>query len=90
VIYTPKVLPANGIEVSHNKDGFCLIFRFQTPDGLQEAVYIAISPAGAKTALEMLGKDIQVYEKEAGPITAWPLQNGNGTADKVTVNHLST
>jgi hypothetical protein len=78
-----KVLPANAVEVSHNKEAFCLVFRFQAPDGHQEAVYISISPAGAQTTVDLMSKEIQDYEKETGQaVTAWPVnptQTRNGT-----------
>jgi len=85
----PKILPSNAVEVSHNKETFCLIFRFQSPDGHVEAVYIVISPAGAKTTADLLGKEIQEYEKQAGTITPWTVQNHNST-DSTSQNHLSS
>jgi hypothetical protein len=78
----PKVLPANAVEVSHNKEAFCLVFRFQSPDH-QEAVYISISPAGAQTTVDLISKELQEFEKETGQaVTAWevnPNQTRNGT-----------
>lgn len=77
------VLPANAVEVSHNKEAFCLVFRFQSPDRYQETVYISISPAGAKTTVDLMIKELQDFEKETGQaVTAWPtnpVQTRNGT-----------
>jgi hypothetical protein len=78
-----KVLAANAVEVSHNREAFCLVFRFQSPDGHQEAVYISISPAGAQTTVDLTSKELQDYEKETGQaVTPWPtnpVQSRNGT-----------
>lgn len=69
----PKVvLPANVVEVSHNKEAFCIIFRFQSPDGHQEAVYISISPAGARTTQNLISKEIEAFERETRQaVTPW-------------------
>jgi hypothetical protein len=78
----PKVLPANSVEVSHNKEAFCLVFKFQSPDGHQDAVYISISPAGAQTTIDLMNKEMQDYEKEIGQaVTPWPVNQvqKNGT-----------
>jgi hypothetical protein len=82
-----KVLLANAVEVSHNKETFCLIFRFQSPDGQVETVYIVLTPPGGKTAADLLGREIQLYEKEAGAITPWTTQKTNNSTGP---NHLST
>lgn len=83
-----KVLPANAVEIGHNKESFCLTFRFQSPDGHLEAVYIVISPSGAKTTADLLNREIQDYEKETGhSVTAWAIANHNNT--KNAENHLT-
>jgi hypothetical protein len=82
-----KVLPANSVEVAHNKEAFILVFRFQASDGQAEAVYIVLSPSGAKTTADLLGREIQLYEKEAGAITPWTTQKTNNSTGP---NHLST
>jgi hypothetical protein len=82
----PKVLPANAVEVSHNQEAFCLVFRFQSSDGHQEAVYISISPAGAKTTVALIDREIHDYEKETGLVVhAWEMSPNNQTK-----NHLSS
>lgn len=81
-----KVLPANAVEVSHNKEAFCLIFRFQSPDGRQEVVYISISLAGARTTAALIDREIRDYEKETGLVVhAWDM-----SPNSQTKNHLSS
>jgi len=84
-----RVLPANAIEVSHNKEAFCLIFRFQAADAHQEAVYISISPAGAKTTSALIGREIQEYERETG-LTVAPWEMPQSTLTQMSKNHLSS
>jgi len=84
-----KVLPANAVEISHNKEAFSLIFRFQSPDGQQESIYVVIAPAGAKTTADLLSKQIQEYEKEAGTITPWTTHISNSPANTDN-NHLAS
>lgn len=81
-------MPANAVEVARNKEAFSLIFKFQSPDGHQEAVYIVISPSGAKTTVDLLNKEVQDYEKEAGTITPWITQNHSNNS--TSPNHLSS
>jgi len=68
----PKTLFCNGFEVGHSKEAFCLIFKYMSPDGtIVESVYIAISPAGAKTLIEQLVAEMKDYEKEHGQVETW-------------------
>lgn len=85
--YMPKVLYCNAVEVSHNQEAFCLVFRFQSPDRrYQETVYISISPAGAKTTVALIDREIHDYEKETGlTVHAWEMAPNNQTK-----NHLSS
>jgi hypothetical protein len=79
----PKVLYCNAVEVSRNREAFCLVFRFQSPDRYQETLYISISAAGAKTTVNLINREMTDYEKETGQaVTAWPVtsnQTRNGT-----------
>jgi hypothetical protein len=82
-----KILPANAVEVGHNTENFILIFRFQGPDGTQETVYISTSPAGAKTTLDLLGKELQDYETEVGhTVNPW----NHNTTQKPNGHSLSS
>jgi len=68
----PKVLFCNSFEVGHNKEAFCLIFKFQGPNGnTVEATYVAVSPPGTKTLLEQLIAEMNDYEKEHGKVEPW-------------------
>jgi len=69
---TPKSLYCNGFEVGHSKEAFCLILKYMSPDGtVVESVYVAISPAGAKTLNEQLAAEMKDYEKEHGQVEPW-------------------
>jgi len=74
-----RVLYANSLEISHTKEAFLLVFRFQAPDGFQEAVYVSLSPAGASILEDMLGKELKSYIEKFGNITVeWTApQNAN-------------
>ena len=86
----PKVLYCNAVEASHNREAFCLVFRFQAPDGHQESVYISISPAGAKITVDLINKEIADYEKETAPTVApWGTVEPNFGRPPER-NHLST
>lgn len=83
MIVLGKVLFCNSFEIGHTKEAFILILRFESPDGYKETVYVTISPAGAATFNEHLGKEIEQYEKEHGKIVvdAWKTQNPNNSND---------
>jgi len=87
VIETPETLFCNSFEIGHNKEAFCLIFKFQNPNGeIVKTVYITISPSGAKTLIEQLTAEMKDYEKEHGSVEPW----GNPTVLKALVqNHNS-
>lgn len=70
VITLNKVLPANAVEVSRNKETFQLTFRYQNGEH-QETVFVVISPSGAKTTNQLLNEEIESYEKESGKIEPW-------------------
>jgi len=68
----PKTLFCNGFEVGHNKEVFCLIFKFQSPDGnIVETAYVAMTPPGAKTLTQQLEAEMKDYEKENGQVEPW-------------------
>jgi hypothetical protein len=82
----PKVLYCNAVEVSHNREAFCLVFRFQSPDRHQETVYISISPAGARTTVNLINREVADYERETRQtVTPWPVEPNLDQAK----NHLS-
>jgi len=80
----PKILFSNSLEVGHNKEVFCLVFKFQSPNGtIVESIYITVSPSGAKTLIELLTAEITQYQKEHGPVEAWKSKNNpNSNNDK--------
>jgi len=78
----PKVLFCNSFEVGHSKEAFCLIFKFQGPNGnTVEATYVAVSPPGTKTLIDQLAAEMKDYEKEHGQVEPWKTEgkpNSNG------------
>jgi len=65
------VLYCNSFEVSHNKEVFCLILKFQKPDGGEIPIYVVINPQGCKTLLNGLTEQMTSYESENGKVEAW-------------------
>lgn len=72
-----KTIYANSFEVSHSDEAFLLIFKFESPDGYVESVYVALSPAGTVVLKENLKKEITDYIKAHGNIVmgTWKAQN---------------
>jgi hypothetical protein len=66
-----KTLYCNSFEVSHSKEAFCLILKFESPDGHVEVVYATMSPSGAKSLLNIISKQMSHYEKEHGKVKSW-------------------
>jgi len=87
----PKTLFCNGFEVGHNAEVFCLIFRFQSPNGsIVETAYVVISPSGAKTLEGQLSAEMKDYEQEHGTVEPWksgvnPNSNAQGENTKYRV-----
>jgi len=68
----PKSLFCNSFEVGHSKEAFCLVFKFQGPDGsIIETAYVTISPPGSKTLIEQLAAEMKDYEQAHGPVEPW-------------------
>jgi len=68
----PKTLFCNSFEIGHSKEAFCLIFKFQSPDGnIVETAYVTISPSGTKTLIQLVQAEMEAYEKEHGKIEPW-------------------
>jgi len=68
----PKSLFCNNLEIGHNKEAFCLIFKFQSPDGkIVETAYVTISPSGTKTLIQLVQAEMEAYEKEHGKVEPW-------------------
>jgi len=68
----PKTLFCNSFEVGHSKEAFCLIFKFQGPNGKSvDATYVAVSPSGTKTLIDQLTAEMKDYEKEHGKVDPW-------------------
>jgi hypothetical protein len=80
----PKTLYCNSFEVSRSKEAFILIFRFESPDGYSETVYIILNPSGVAILKEMLTKEIEAYIKEHGelPVGNWKVQKSEGDCNK--------
>ena len=92
MIVLGKVLFCNSFEIGHTKEAFILVFRFESPDGYKETVYVAISPAGVTVLNETLGKEITEYVKEHGSIAAdvWKTQkNNNNSPQEAKPKYLS-
>jgi hypothetical protein len=78
----PKSLFCNSFEVGHNREAFCLIFKFQGPDGnVVETAYVAVSPSGAKTLSEQFIAEMNEYQRRYGNVEAWKTAgNSNPTS----------
>jgi hypothetical protein len=74
-----KVSYCNNVEIGHSKEAFCLIFRFQGPNGnIIEEIHMAIGPQGTKTLVELLELEMKDYEREHGTVEPWGKQpSGN-------------
>lgn len=75
-----KVLYCNSFEVSSSKEAFCMVFKFQKPDGSGEvSIYVVMSPQGCKTVLNLTATEMTAYETEHGKVEAWnaPKNTGN-------------
>jgi len=71
----------NSFEVGHSKEAFCMVFKFQGPDGnIVEVTYVAMSPSGAKTLIEQLAAEMKDHEKEHGQVETWKT-TGNPNAN---------
>jgi len=92
VIVLAKTLFCNSFEIGHTKEVIILIFRFESPDGYKESIYVCISPAGATVLNEHLGKELEEYVKEHGKIDlgTWKkTTNPNGNTAQDTTKYLS-
>jgi len=86
-----KVLPCNSIEISSSDEGFLLIFRFRSPDGFSDSVYVTISPAGAVVLNESLEKELTDFIEKHGNIElgTWKRHNNNNHSDCNQKTYLS-
>jgi hypothetical protein len=65
----PDVIPVNMLEVEHSKELFYIMLGFRASNGKPiKTVHAAISPSGAKKALQLLSQEVADYEKDFGPI----------------------
>jgi len=78
-----KTLFANSVAASHNKEFFCLIYAFHSPDGKVDTCPIILPPSGAKTTQNLLSEEIKEYEGKYGKLEPWSVANernkGNNT-----------
>jgi hypothetical protein len=65
------IMYCNSFEVSHNKEAFCMIFKFQKPDGSEIRIYVVTSPQGCKTLLNVTAAEMTEYETQYGKVEAW-------------------
>jgi len=67
-----RTIYCNNVEIGHSKEAFCLIFRFQGPNGnIVDEVHVAIGPNGTKTLVELLEAEMKDYEREHGTVEPW-------------------
>jgi len=80
----PNIIYCNSFEVSHTKEAFCMIIKFQKPDGSEICFYVVTSPQGCKTLLNVLAAEMTEYEKEFGKVEPWnaPKNSGNPNNSK--------
>ena len=83
MIVLGKALFCNSFEVSHTKEVFILILRFESPDGYKETVYVTISPAGTAFLKEALDKGLTEYVEKFGKIV---MDSWIKDADKTNCN----
>jgi len=88
----PRTLFCNNFEVGHNKEAFCLTFKFQSPDGnIVETAYVMIGPSGTKTLIQLVQAEMEAYEKEHGQVKPWKTSENSdpnsrsGNAEKYRV-----
>jgi len=69
----------NSFEVSSTDECFLIIFRFESPDGFRDTVYITLSPAGASVLSELLNRELETYVKKYGNIQlgTWKVEKEN-------------
>jgi len=76
----PNVIYCNSFEVSHCKEAFCMVFKFQKPDGSGEvSIYVVMSPQGCKTILNLTTAEMAAYETEHGKVEAWGSPKNTGS-----------
>jgi len=87
-----KSLFCTGFEVSSYRDAFLLIFRFASPDGYTESVYITITPEGAAVLHEKLGEEIREYIEKHGniPMGGWFTEQKEKTGGNQNTNTYLT
>jgi hypothetical protein len=85
-----KSIYCNSIMVSHSSEFFLLTFSFETPDGHRDSVYITISPSGAKTLIEMVAREIDLYSAEHGKIEdTWEVEKTPKSKLLASTPHLN-
>jgi hypothetical protein len=87
----PKVLFCNSFEITSTKEIFLLLFRFIAPDAHEETVYVAISPSGAATLHELLGKEVESFVQKFGNIVMenWQTEKPNRNCNSHNPAYLS-
>jgi len=70
----------NSFEVNHDKTIFSLILKFKAPDGNIEAVYVTISPSGAKTLAKVLEERVKEFEEKFGEVQPWNVEKQEACA----------
>jgi len=65
------IIYCNSFEISHNKEAFCMVFKFQKPDGSEISIYVVTSPQGCKTVLNVTSAEMTEYESQYGKVEAW-------------------
>jgi len=76
----PDTIYCNSFEISHSKEAFCMVFKFQKPDGSGEiSLYVVMSPQGCKTILNLTAAEMNAYETEFGKVEPWNAPKNSGT-----------
>jgi len=78
----PDVMYCNSFEVSHNKEAFCMVFKFQKPDGSEISIYVVTSPQGCKTFLNVTTAEMTEYETQYGKVEPWASPKATGNPSK--------
>lgn len=68
-----KIIYCNNLAVhrDHESESFCLVLGFAGPDGKAEAIYVIISPSGAKTLTKYVADELNRYETNHGEVKIW-------------------
>lgn len=82
----PDIIYCNAFEISHNKEVFCMVFKFLKPDGGEISMVVITTPQGCKTVLNLSEAEMTEYEAKHGKVEAWkPAKNAVVPTNPITI-----